>query len=59
MEIREPYGFRMKLIKMGCPDLWIAVTGQIPITLVVGHDEDHIGPGYLSRLLLAALKENT
>jgi len=29
---------------MGCVNDRIAMPGQITITLIVGHDEDHIGP---------------
>ena len=49
----------MKLIKMRCFYIWVAVTGQITITLVVGHDQDDIGPGSLGGFLAAALNKET
>jgi hypothetical protein len=43
MRVGKPQTFFSQLIDMGCLDPGGAITAKIPITQVIGIDNDHIG----------------
>ena len=40
--LRKTDTFFGKLIDVRRPDSWISVTGQVPVSEVIGHDEDNV-----------------
>jgi len=44
VKISQPHGFREKMVKMGRLQDRIAVTAQVAVPLIVGHQENNIRP---------------
>ncbi len=42
MKIGEPHALAVQSIEVRGFEYWIAVTGQVSVTLVIGQNEDHI-----------------
>ena len=48
ISIHEFYALRRQFIEMGCLIIFAAITTQIGVTQVIGHDVNDIGPGGLA-----------
>ena len=44
MEVREPHALGMQLVEVGRLEHGIAMRGDVAVALVVGEDEDDVGP---------------